>query len=275
MERDSNPLFVFFASQLKRLREAKGWSQEALGKRIGYSGEMVSKVETGKNRPSPEFAAAADAAFPEMGGLFADLVKEAEKSHSVYPAWFQSWVDAEKRATVLRMWQPLLVPGLLQTAGYARAVYEAWQAVDGAGDFEADIAARLARQEIFDRPSPPSFGVVIDETVLHRCIGGPKVMQDQLLRLMELSERPRITVQVLPGNMGAHVGLLGAFAIAGFASDTQGMVYLESPDEGEVVRQPDRVARIMVTYDALRDEALSARASRDLIRKVAEETWTA
>lgn len=102
MERDSNPLFAFFASRLKRLREAKGWSQEALGKRIGYSGEMVSKVETGKNRPSPEFASAADTAFPEMGGLFADLMKEAEKSHSVYPAWFQSWVDAEKRATVLR-----------------------------------------------------------------------------------------------------------------------------------------------------------------------------
>lgn len=100
-------------------------------------------------------------------------------------------------------------------------------------------------------------------------------MQDQLLHLVELSERPRITVQVLPANIGAHVGLLGAFAVAGFANDTQGMVYLESPDEGEVVRQPDRVARIMVTYDALRDEALSARASRDLIRKVAEETWTA
>lgn len=275
MERDSNPLFVFFASQLKRLREAKGWSQEALGKRIGYSGEMVSKVETGKNRPSPEFAAAADTAFPEMGGLFADLMKEAEKSHSVYPAWFQSWVDAEKRATVLRMWQPLLVPGLLQTAGYAHAVYEAWQAVDGAEDFETDIAARLARQEIFDRASPPSFGVVIDETVLHRCIGSPKVMQDQLLRLVELSERPRITIQILPTNVGAHVGLLGAFAIAGFANDMPGMVYFESPDEGEVVRQPDRIARMMVTYDALRDEALGARASRDLIRKVAEETWTA
>ncbi|HET9784157.1 MAG TPA: helix-turn-helix transcriptional regulator, partial [Terriglobales bacterium] len=238
MGRDPNPLFVFFASQLKRLREAKGWSQEALGKRIGYSGEMVSKVETGNIRPSREFAAALGAAFPEQGDMFVGLVDQAERSHSAYPMWFQSWVDAEKRATVLRWWQPLLIPGLLQTADYARAVYEAWQEVDGSEDFEADIAARIARQEIFDRSAPPSFGVVIDETVLHRCIGSPKVMQDQLLHLAELSERPRITVQILPANVGANVGLLGAFAVVGFAGDTPGMAYFETPDEGEVVRQP-------------------------------------
>lgn len=274
MERDSNPLFVFFASQLKRLREAKGWSQEALGKRIGYSGEMVSKVETGKNRPSPEFAAAADTAFPEMGGLFADLMKEAEKSHSVYPAWFQSWVDAEKRATVLRWWEALLVPGLLQTSEYATAVFDAWRAVDSIGGTETNVALRLARQEIFDRPAPPSFSAVIDEFVLYRCIGSPKVMHNQLLHLVEMSERPRISVQVLPTEVGAHVGLVGAFATASFP-DIPGMVYLESPDEGTIIREPTRVERIMVTYDALRADALGARASRDLMRKVAEERWTA
>jgi len=274
MERDSNPLFVFFASQLKRLRETKGWSQEALGKRIGYSGEMVSKVETGKNRPSPEFAAAADTAFPEMGGLFADLMKEAEKSHSVYPAWFQSWVDAEKRATVLRGWEPLLIPGLLQTPEYARALFNAWRAVDNVGDTETNVALRLARQDIFDRPAPPSFSVVIDESVLHRCIGSSKVMYEQLLHLVELSERPRITVQILPANVGAHVGLVGAFATASFL-DIPGMIYLETPDEGKIIRDPARVERMLVTYDTLRADALGARASRDLIRKVAEETWTA
>lgn len=274
MERDSNPLFVFFASQLKRLREAKGWSQEALGKRIGYSGEMVSKVETGKNRPSPEFAAAADTAFPEMGGLFADLMKEAEKSHSVYPAWFQSWVDAEKRATVLRWWEPLLVPGLLQTVEYAEAVFDAWRAVDGTADTETNVALRLARQDIFDRPAPPSFGVIIDESVLYRRVGSAKVMHNQLLHIAEMSERPRVSVQVLPVDVGEHVGLLGAFIIASFP-DIPGMVYLETHDEGTISREPARVERMMVTFDTLRVDALGARASRDLIRKVAEETWTA
>jgi transcriptional regulator with XRE-family HTH domain len=274
MERDPNPLFVFFAAQLKRLRESKGWSQEALGKRIGYSGEMVSKVETCKNRPSPEFAAALDAGFPEMGGMFAGLVDAAEKSRSVYPIWFQSWVDAEKRATVLRWWQPLLVPGLLQTADYAHAIYDAWRAVDGSGDLVADVAARLARQEILDRPAPPSFGVLIDESVLHRCIGTPKVMHDQLIHLAEMSERPRVTVQILPADVGAHVGLLGAFAIASFPDSTPSVFYLETPDEGQTIWQPSRVARMMVTYDALRDDALGARASRDLMRKLAEGIWS-
>jgi transcriptional regulator with XRE-family HTH domain len=275
MERPPDPLFVFFGTQLRRLREARGWSQEAFGKRIDYSGEMVSKVENWKNPPSPEFAAACDAAFPEMGGMFTALVTAAESSHSAYPSWFQSWVDAEKRAAVLRWWEPLIVPGPLQTADYARALFDAWRAVDGNRDVERDVAARLARQDIFDRPAPPSFGVVIDESVLYRCVGGAKVMHDQLIHLADMSERPRVSVQVLPADVGAHVGLGGAFALASFGGDTPGMVYFESPDEGEVSKQPARLARMTVTYDALRDDALSARASRDRIREVAEEKWTA
>jgi hypothetical protein len=114
---------------------------------------------------------------------------------------------------------------------------------------------------------------MVDEGVLYRPIGGPKVMHDQLVHVADLSEHPRVTVQVLPSGVGAHVGLLGGFVILSFADDTPGMVYLESPDQGETTKQPSRVGRLTVTYDALRDEALSARASRDLFRKVAEETW--
>jgi DNA-binding XRE family transcriptional regulator len=275
MERVPDPLFVFFGRQLRLLREAKGWSQEAFGKRIGYSGEMVSKVEKSNNPPSRDFAVPCDREFPEMGGMFTALVEAAENSTSAYPAWFQSWVDAEKRASVLRWWEPLVVPGPLQTAGYARVLFEAWRAVDGNRDVDRDVAARLARQDIFDRPAPPSFGVVIDESVLHRCVGAPDVMHDQLLHLVEMSGRPRVSVQVLPAEVGAHVGLGGAFAIASFADDTPGMVYFETSDEGEVSKLPARLARMTVTYDALRDDALNARASRDLMRKVAEETWKA
>jgi hypothetical protein len=100
-------------------------------------------------------------------------------------------------------------------------------------------------------------------------------MHDQLLHLVEMSERPRVSVQVLPAEVGAHVGLLGAFAIASFADDTPGMVYFETADEGEVSRLSAKLARMTVTYDALRDDALNARASRALMRKVAEETWKA
>lgn len=275
MDREPSPLFDFFASELRRARTSAGLSQDALGARIGFSGEMVSKVETGDRRPSDKFAEGCDTAFDDMDGLFARLVAKAERSSGVYPAWFASWVDAEQRATVLRTWEPLIVPGLLQTADYAKVVFDAWQAIDGGADTDELVSARLARQAIFGRPAPPSFQAVIDETVLHRSVGSAKIMYAQLQHLAEMSERPRVTVQVLPADVGVHVGLLGAFAIAAFEGDTPGIVYLESPDAGETTRHTATLAKIQLTFDTLRADAMSGRASRDLIREVAEERWKA
>lgn len=272
-ERAPSPLLDFFASELRRARTTAGLSQEALGAKIGFSAEMISKVENGDRRPSLKFAEGCDAAFPDAVGLYTRLVEKAEKSGGVYPAWFASWVDAEQHATVLRTWQPLLIPGLIQTEGYARAVFEAWRAVDGFGDIDEQVTARLARQAILDRPSPPSYQVLIDETVLYRGVGGFKVMHDQLLHLADMAERPRVAVQIVPAEVGVHVGLLGAFYVAGFGDDTPSIVYMESPDAGETTKQPATVEKIGLTFDTLRLEALSGRASRDLIRKVIEERW--
>jgi transcriptional regulator with XRE-family HTH domain len=190
---EMNPLFAHFAHELKRLRVKRGWSQEALGNRIGFSGEMVSKVETRRNAPSPEFTDTLDRlGFPELEGLFTELLDAAGD-------WqFRTYADAEQNASIIRTANPLLVPGLLQTEGYIRAVHEAWRPVDGNSKVDASIAARLERQAILDRELPPSFGVVLDESVLYRPIGGPAVMRDQLARLLDMSERPRVSLQVLP-----------------------------------------------------------------------------
>jgi transcriptional regulator with XRE-family HTH domain len=277
MERDQSPLFDFYARELRRVRTAASLSQDALGKRLGYSlgysGELVGKVENRERRPTGQFAESCDTAFPDLGGLFTRLVAEAEQAHGVYPGWFASWVDAEQRALLIRWWEPLLIPGLAQTAEYARALFDTWQSVVPSGDTDADVVARLDRQRILERPVPPSLWMLIDETVLHRSVGGTKVMHDQLMHLADLSERPRVTIEVLPADAGAHVGLLGAFAVASFADDTPGIVYLESPDAGETTKNPATVAKIDLTYDTLRTEALGGRASRELIRKVAEERW--
>jgi DNA-binding XRE family transcriptional regulator len=273
LERDQSPLLDFYAHELRRVRAAAGLSQDALGKRLGYSAELVGKVENRERRPTSQFADTCDVAFPDLSGMFARLVCEAEQAHGVYPAWFASWVDAEQRAAVIRWWEPLLIPGLLQTADYARALFDAWQAVVPRADTDADVTARLDRQRIFDRPVPPSFWALLDETVLYRCVGSAKVMHDQLIHLVDMSQRPRVTVQVLPADVGAHVGLLGAFALATFGDNTAGIVYLESPATGETNKHPATVAKIDLTYETLRSEALGGRASRDLIRKVAEERW--
>ncbi len=273
MERDQCQLLDFYARELRRLRGKA--SQEALGHRLGFSAELVGKVENRERRPSAEFAKACDAAFPMANGVFTRLVEQAERSHGVHPAWFASWVDAEQRASVLRSWEPLIIPGLLQTAGYARTLFEAWQGVDAVGDIDELVTARLDRQRIFDQAAPPSFWALIDETVLYRPVGGASVMHDQLVHLADMAGRPRVTVEVLPSDVGAHVGLLGAFALADFPDGTPPMAYLESPDAGEITQRPGTVAKIELIYDTLRTETLGRRASRDLIRKVAEDRWAA
>jgi hypothetical protein len=163
------------------------------------------------------------------------------------------------------------VPGLLQTPEYARVLFKAWQTTGDDDEVENLVTARIDRHRIFSQPKPPSLWAVLDEGVLRRRIGGPKVMHDQLVHLAELAERPMIKVHVIPAEVGAHIGLLGAFAIAGFAGDAPGIVYFESPDEGQTTMDPATVARIILTFDTLRSEALPRGASRDLIMKEAEE----
>jgi Domain of unknown function (DUF5753) len=134
------------------------------------------------------------------------------------------------------------------------------------------LNARMERQAIFERPDPPSLWLIIDETVLHRCVGSPEIMRGQLMNLIQVSNRPKTTIQVVPSSVGAHVGLLGAFAVAtGNGADT---VYMESPDEGQTTALPSAVAKLTETFNILRGEALSRTASRELIIKVAEEQWT-
>jgi transcriptional regulator with XRE-family HTH domain len=264
------------ASELRAARLTAGFtSHDALAAAMAVDRSLVSKAESATQRVPSDDVLRAWAEHmgksPERWLVMAEVCRSAADG---VPGWFASWVDAEQHASLIRWWEPLLVPGLLQTTDYARAVFDAWQAIDGGIDTDELVDARLARQAIFDRPSPPSFWALIDETVLHRSVGDSKVMHDQLLRLADMSERPRVTIEVVPAEVGVHVDLLGAFAIAGFEDDTPGIVYLESPDQGETTKHPATVAKVALTYDTLRTEALGGRASHDLILKVAEERWT-
>jgi DNA-binding XRE family transcriptional regulator len=262
----------FFGAELRRGRIAAGLSQDQLGARIGYSGAQVGKVETGERAPSQDFAAGCDKALPEVGGLFMRIYELARRWDGGYPSWFTGWLEAERRATSLRTWEPLLIPGLLQTAEYARALFVAWRSADNDDQLEQLVTARMERQQIFERPSPPALWAIIDEGVLHRCIGSAKIMYDQLGHLAACSDRQRVTIQVMPSAVGAHVGLLGAFAIANF-DGAGSTVYMESPDQGQTTEVPSVVAKVGDTFDTLRAEALPRGSSQDLIRRVAEERW--
>lgn len=263
----------FFGAEVRRWRTAAGLSQEQLGQRVGYSGAQVGKVETGERAPSQEFAQHCDQALPGAGGLFLRIYHLARRWDGGYPSWFVEWVQAEGRAITLHTWEPLLIPGLVQTPEYARALFQAWRSARTDAELDQLVSARIERQLIFERPNPPSLWAVIDEGVLTRCVGSPQTMRDQLAHLLDVSDRLRITIQVVPAGTGAHAGLLGAFAIAGFG-DAPGLVYLESPDQGQTTQRSSVVVKVSETFDTLRAEALPRGASRDLIRKVAEERWT-
>jgi transcriptional regulator with XRE-family HTH domain len=265
---------AFFGAELRRARLSAGWSQEQLGRRLSFSADLVGKVETNERAPTPEFAAGCDDGFPQMDGLFGRLLGLARRWDGPHPQWFRDWVQAEHEAASLRWWEPMLVPGLLQTADYARALFRAWQSISD-DELEELVSARIERQSILDRLRPPELWVVIDEVVLHRCVGSRKIMHDQLLHLADASCRPSITVQIVPADVGAHAGLLGAFIVAGFGESAPSIVYLETAVEGQTLEKSALVNRAASAFDRIRSEALPSSASRELIGKVAEERWAA
>jgi transcriptional regulator with XRE-family HTH domain len=260
---------ALFAAELAAAREAAGISQDELAARINYSHSLIAMIESMKRVPTLDVARRCDSAF-STPGTFVRLQQHARTTP--LPSWFRPWAEIEAVAQQIRMFEHALVPGLLQTEDYARAVLATRP---NTTDAEVDelVTARMERQQVLDRPDPPLAWVVIDERVLHAQIGAMKVMHGQLLQLADMSARPNITVEVVPFSAGAHSGLLGACAIADMENGDR-VVYLETMTEGFISESPAVVARTMLTFDTLRSEALPRSASRDLITKTAEELWT-
>jgi transcriptional regulator with XRE-family HTH domain len=269
---ESNPA-AFLGAELRRARVAAGFSsQEALAAKLGYDRTVIAKAETGERPPSPEVADALQAElFPDgPDGLVGRLAMLARRHDGPIPSWFESWLEAEREAHTLRLWSPILVPGLLQTAEYAHALLIATGLEEEAA--QEHVAVRLGRQAILDRPRPPHVVVVLDESVLRRLIGSSQVMADQLTHVAEMSERANISVQVVPSDTGANAGLSGAFDLASGdgAPEVLRMDAVEDvTDEGRsLVRQ---AANIFVRVQA---DALPRAASRALILEAAEQWKT-
>jgi hypothetical protein len=181
------------------------------------------------------------------------------------------WRTIEEQATALNSFEPLLIPGLLQTAGYARAVFEkSGQATSV--DIEALVNTRLDRQKILTRENPPMFVAVIDEGILHRLIGSPDIMREQLMHLVDLcKERPDVVVQVIPRDAGAYAGLAGSLVIATMDGDE--FIYLDTALYGQVAESAHDLAIVKRMWESLRAEALPRTASLNVIMEVAKQ-WT-
>jgi hypothetical protein len=199
------------------------------------------------------------------------MVVLARRADGPVPTWFEDWLQAEGEAQSLRIWSPTLIPGLLQTAEYARALFLAAQSDTSDDAIGALVAARLERQAILDRADPPDVVVVLDEAVLHRLIGSPQVMHDALVHVAELSHRPYIVVQVVAAGNGANAGLSGAFGIAA-ADGIRETLQMDGIEDWTTEKRA-LVRKAAVAFDRVRGDALPRDASRDLILKVADEKW--
>ncbi|WP_051751716.1 helix-turn-helix domain-containing protein [Streptosporangium amethystogenes] len=256
-----------FGVELRRLRLEAGLTQEELGNRIGYSTSQVGSVEVGKRAPTEPFIAGCETVFgPGLREVWADLSKHKDRA----PKWFRPWLDEEAEAVSLKTWQPLVVPGLLQTEAYARVLLRCEPGF-GHEQVEALVAARLDRQEILNRTNPPMYLVILDEGALSRPIGGSEIMREQLTHLVKAAEAPHITIQITP--LGANSGLNGAIAIAQASDRQRHTVYLETVGQPVVSSNSDLIAMVTMKLDALRAESLPQGASLELIRKMVEK-WT-
>jgi transcriptional regulator with XRE-family HTH domain len=261
---------------LRHYRTNAGLTQDQLGAMAHVSGKLISAYENGWRVPTRPTTVEIDA-VEQMGtsGALTELWDQFEDgmTYQAYPDWFQDWPEKEATATTLRGFEPLLVPGLLQTDTYARALFSTRI---GATDDEIDelVAARLRRQHILRRDMPPTLWVIVDESVLHRLIGGSHVMQEQLGQLVEAAQRPSIVIQVIPANSGAHEGLYGGgFAIAEFG-DATSVAYQETAVHGQVVQEIKYVASLTAKWATLGTEALPRKASLALLEEAAK-SWIA
>jgi transcriptional regulator with XRE-family HTH domain len=272
----------WFADELKAHRDARGWTQADLAAKVSYSESLVAQVETGHKSASPDLARALDRVFATPGyaeasddgpgtpGTFGRLVRRLRKLP--FPASFGTFEPREAEATALYTFEHSFIPGLLQTEAYARAVLEMFPDVNE--DIVSErLAGRMSRQVILTRddPPPPVLCALVDQSALHREIGGAKVMRDQLLHLAAMSRRPNITVQIIP-NAGAHPGLLGAFTFADLGGPPA-IVNIEDIADGRVTEDAETVSMVALRFHSLRGDALSKGASRDLMEGMADGRW--
>ncbi|WP_369271824.1 Scr1 family TA system antitoxin-like transcriptional regulator [Streptomyces sp. R11] len=258
---------ALLGAELRHAREKKGLSQDALGLKLFVSGAFIGQLEAGTRRLRPDMAVMVDEVL-ETKGFFTRNCGAANKSR--YPEHFAEAAEAEAEATAIRQYAQLLIPGLLQTPAYARAVCRAYQPTAPKEKIEEFVAARMERTRLLDDPTDPLLWAVIDEAALRRVTGGHEVMAEALRRIADLSRRGRVLVQVLPFGAGAHAAMEGSIKLMDF-EDAPPLVYFEGVGTGRLDDDPATVRHLRFTYELLTACALSPQKSLALLEAMAQD----
>ncbi|WP_329367709.1 helix-turn-helix transcriptional regulator [Streptomyces sp. NBC_00669] len=258
----------FYGSELRRLREAAHLTQDQLGERVFCSGGYIGQLETAIRRPQLDLSQRLDATLGTDGHLerICLMVLRATK-HAEY---FAEVAELMATATSICRFASQLIPGVLQTEAYARALIRASMPFASDERIEELVQARRERAETFTDPATPRYWVILHESALRLPICDAEGMHHQLTHILEVAHAPGIMLQVIPYSAGAHA-MAGSNVTLMTFEDAPPAVYVEGPYSGHLLDSPTMVAEHQQAYDCARAAALSPEASLNLISSVAEE----
>jgi hypothetical protein len=259
---------------LRTLRLERGLTVEQVAERLLCSPSKVSRMETGHRgataRDIRDLCDLYGVSDPAQREKMARLAAEGKQQGwwQPYDLEFATYVGLEAAATSISNFQSIIVPGLLQTPEYARAMHEADVGEYTPERIETHVEVRMRRQNLLTRAdSPLQFSVVLDEAVLHRAVGGPAVMGAQLDRLIEAAKLPNVTIQVISYNTGAHPAMGSAFDVMDFGNTAPSVVYVEGLMGFIYIERPEDINRYRKVFEYLRTVALNSRDSVELMAK--------
>ncbi|MFD8567676.1 helix-turn-helix domain-containing protein [Streptomyces sp. NPDC057694] len=266
--------------ELRRLRELKGMTAEEVAERLLVSQSKISRLENGRRSISQRDVRDLCGVYEVEDHRIVDSLMQMAKDsrqqgwwHSFGDIPYSVYIGLETDAASLRVYDPQVVPGLLQTRGYAEALINGALPETMPSDIDKRVQVRMRRQERIQAPDNPlRLWTVLDEAALRRTVGGRGIMREQLEHLVEQSQLPHVTVQVIPFEMGAHPGLNGQYAILEFpdAADSS-VVYIEGVTSDLYLEKANDVQKYSVMYEHLRAQALNVDQSQQFISEIAKE----
>ncbi|GAB2867202.1 helix-turn-helix transcriptional regulator [Actinocorallia aurea] len=275
-------LRILLGAQLRRLREARGISRDDAGYAIRASDSKISRLELGRvsfrERDVADLLTLYGVQDEDERAKALSLARRASRNgwwhrfNDVLPKWFENYIGLEEAASRIRSYEVQFVPGLLQTEGYARAVTLLGHGSAPAEEIERRVEMRMRRQALLEGEEAPQLWVVVDEAAMRRPLGGRAVMREQLAHLIDLSDAPGVTVQVVPFARGGHAAAGGPFSILRFAEpDLPDIVYLEQLTSALYLDKRDDVERYLAVMDQLCVQAEPVAATADVLTRIRNE----
>ncbi|MEV5344955.1 helix-turn-helix domain-containing protein [Streptomyces achromogenes] len=255
-----------YGEELRLRRIAAGLTQEQLSEIVVCSPTLISHWEAGRRLPKPDDARRIDQALG-TDGFFERWLEDLEGK---YAPQFAAARELEQQATRIQLFALSLVPGLLQTPGYARAVFTAYHPNYTDGELDKEVVTRTDRAKILEGPSAPVIWALLDEAVLRRAVGGPHVMAEQLCKIADMAEARRIRLHVLPYGVGAHPLMTSLLTLMNF-EDSAPVAYVDALATGRLMDDPSMVSACQTYYALALGDALSQQDSLALVRAAAKE----